>query len=56
MLPKRYQRPACRLRPDGRCWGDVNGLPIYYDDDHLSEQGGQLLVLLFRQIFAKPIS
>lgn len=36
---------------DGRCKGDVDGLPIYYDDDHLSERGGSLLVPMFRQVF-----
>lgn len=43
--------PLPYLCSDGRCWGDVDGLPIYYDDDHLSERGGQLLIPLFRQMF-----
>lgn len=45
--------PLPYLCSDGRCWGDVDGLPIYYDDDHLSERGGQLLIPLFKQIFEK---
>ncbi len=48
--------PRPILCPDGRCWGDVEGLPIYYDDDHLNERGGQLLVPLFQQIFAEPVN
>ncbi len=43
--------PRPYLCSDGRCWGDEDGLPIYFDDDHLNERGGQLLVPLFRQIF-----
>src|SRR5690606_9303611 len=48
--------PRPILCPAGRCWGDVEGLPIYYDDDHLNERGGQLLVPLFQQIFAEPVN
>lgn len=43
--------PLPYLCHDGRCWGDVGGLPIYYDDDHLNERGGELLVPMFRQAF-----
>lgn len=38
----------------GVCRGDKDGLPLYYDDDHLSENGGHLLLPLFRSIFSKP--
>lgn len=31
-----------------RCWGDVDGMPVYFDDHHLNERGGQLLLPLFR--------
>src|SRR5690606_34137892 len=44
--------PRPYLCSDGRCWGDVDGLPAYFDDDHLNERGGQLLVPLFRQMFS----
>ena len=43
--------PLPYLCLDGRCKGDVDGMPIYYDDDHLSERGGILLVPMFRQVF-----
>jgi peptidoglycan/LPS O-acetylase OafA/YrhL len=33
------------------CWGDLNGLPIYFDDDHLNERGSQILRPMFKQIF-----
>jgi hypothetical protein len=43
--------PLPYLCSEGRCWGDVGGRPIYYDDDHLSERGGALLTALFRSAF-----
>ncbi|ODT11023.1 MAG: hypothetical protein ABS35_41730 [Kaistia sp. SCN 65-12] len=45
--------PLPYLCSDGRCWGDVGGRPIYYDDDHLSERGGAQLIPIFQSIF-KP--
>ncbi|MBE0469109.1 MAG: acyltransferase [Methyloprofundus sp.] len=48
--------PRPYLCSDGRCWGDVDGIPVYYDDDHLSERGGQLLIPLFQQIFTDSIN
>lgn len=42
--------PVPYLCSEGRCWGDRDGLPIYYDDDHLNERGGALLIPLFQQI------
>lgn len=39
--------PLPYLCSDGRCWGDKDGLPLYYDDDHLSERGAALLQPLF---------
>lgn len=50
--------PLPYLCLDGRCKGDLDGLPIYYDDNHLNERGGSLLIPMFRQVFegtAKPI-
>lgn len=41
--------PLPYLCREGRCWGDVDGLPIYYDDDHLNERGASLLIPMFRQ-------
>lgn len=31
------------------CYGDVNGRPVYYDDDHLSEYGASLLIPIFKK-------
>ncbi|MFM5305147.1 acyltransferase family protein [Aeromonas caviae] len=36
---------------DGRCWGDKDGRPIYYDGGHLNEFGNKLLVPMFREVF-----
>ncbi|RUO42929.1 hypothetical protein CWE15_05880 [Aliidiomarina taiwanensis] len=33
------------------CWGDKQGRPIYYDDDHLSEYGADFLAPEFSRIF-----
>ncbi|WP_107850592.1 acyltransferase family protein [Oceanimonas marisflavi] len=33
------------------CYGDNGGKPIYYDDDHLNERGGQLLMPIFEEVF-----
>lgn len=43
--------PLPYLCIEGHCRGDRDGLPIYYDDDHLNERGGSLLVAMFRQVF-----
>jgi len=36
---------------EGRCWGDKDGVPIYFDDDHLNERGAALLMPLFKAGF-----
>jgi peptidoglycan/LPS O-acetylase OafA/YrhL len=33
------------------CYGDLNGRPLYFDDDHLSEFGNKVLVPMFSRIF-----
>jgi len=43
--------PTSYLCRNGRCYGSVNGRPLYSDDDHLSEYGNKLLVPMFRQVF-----
>ncbi|EKN3566301.1 acyltransferase family protein [Yersinia enterocolitica] len=43
--------PLPYLCNNDRCWGSVNGKPIYYDDDHLSETGNKLLTPMFKQVF-----
>lgn len=42
--------PIPYLCHDGQCTGDVNGMPIYYDDDHLSMRGADLLIPLFQRV------
>ncbi|MEF9995038.1 MAG: acyltransferase family protein [Burkholderiaceae bacterium] len=43
--------PSEILCREGRCSGERDGLPIYFDDDHLNERGGEFLVPLFRRMF-----
>lgn len=43
--------PLPYLCSDGRCWGDKDGMPIYVDDDHLSERGAALLQPLLETMF-----
>ncbi len=43
--------PLPYLCDDTSCSGSKNGVPIYYDDDHLSERGAALLAPLFESIF-----
>lgn len=45
--------PVPYLCSEGRCWGDLEGVPLYYDDDHLSERGSALLIPLFQKIAAE---
>lgn len=33
------------------CYGDLNGRPLYFDDDHLSEFGNKILVPMFSKVF-----
>ena len=37
------------------CYGDEDGLPMYYDDDHLNERGAGRLIPLFESIFTRPL-
>lgn len=43
--------PTAYLCSGGTCRGARDGIPLYYDDDHLSERGAALLVPMFRSIF-----
>lgn len=43
--------PIPYLCHDGQCSGDRNGLPIYYDDDHLNEHGAALLGPMLKTVF-----
>ncbi|MGM0692501.1 MAG: acyltransferase family protein [Pseudomonadota bacterium] len=41
--------PVPILCREGQCWGDIDGQPVYYDDDHLSETGARFLVPAIKQ-------
>ncbi len=43
--------PLPYLCSHGRCEGAKDGIPIYSDDDHLSERGAELLIPLFSKAF-----
>lgn len=42
--------PLPYLCSDDRCRGSINGRPLYYDDNHLSEYGNRLLIPLFSTV------
>ena len=44
--------PLPYLCDEQYCYGDKEGLPIYYDDDHLNERGAQLLQPLLQSVFS----
>jgi len=46
--------PIDYLCDDEKCMGSLNGRPLYYDDDHLSEYGNKLLVPMFKTIWDAP--
>lgn len=43
--------PLPYLCHDGRCYGSKDAWPIYYDDNHLSERGANIISPLFREVF-----
>ncbi|MBN3966985.1 acyltransferase [Pseudomonas gregormendelii] len=43
--------PLPYLCSEGVCWGDKDGLPLFYDDDHMNERGASLLIPMFREVF-----
>lgn len=42
--------PQNYLCSDGYCKGSSDGIPLYYDDNHLSEYGNKLLMPMFKRI------
>lgn len=46
--------PVPYLCSNGVCHGSQNGIPYYYDDDHLSVAGAHKLAPLFEPIFQSP--
>ena len=47
--------PVPYLCDGERCYGDLDGLPVYYDDDHLNMRGSDLLKPLFKRALLKKI-
>ena len=45
--------PVPYLCDGDRCYGDLDGLPVYYDDDHLNMRGSDLLKKLFEDALLK---
>ncbi|NWB91689.1 acyltransferase family protein [Pseudomonas agarici] len=41
--------PISYLCKDEQCSGSTEGLPIYYDDHHLNERGGEVLIPMFEK-------
>lgn len=44
--------PLPYLCDDQVCRGSKDGMPIYFDDDHLNELGNRLLIPMFTKVFA----
>jgi hypothetical protein len=42
--------PTPYLCPDGKCMGSRNGVPLYFDDNHLVDAGNQQLKDLFKTV------
>jgi len=43
--------PLPYLCDEQKCYGSRDGLPLYVDDNHISELGNRLLVPMFKQVF-----
>jgi len=43
--------PVPYLCPNGRCMGSKNGVPLYFDDNHLVDAGNEQLDGLFKNFF-----
>ena len=48
--------PLPFLCASGKCIGSLNGRPLYYDDNHLSEFGNKVLVPMFDETHTKELS
>ena len=47
--------PLPYLCDDQKCDGTRRGVPLYVDDNHLSERGNRLLVPMFKQVFDSAV-
>jgi peptidoglycan/LPS O-acetylase OafA/YrhL len=43
--------PATKLCADGVCRAEINGAPLYMDENHLSDQGGERMKSLLAPVF-----
>lgn len=43
--------PTPYLCPNGQCMGSKDGVPLYYDDNHLVDSGNKALKGLFKEVF-----
>ena len=48
--------PAPYLCSNDRCHGEVDGVPLYADDNHLSEKGNRLLIPMFEKVLTEKVS
>lgn len=33
------------------CYGDIDGIPLYFDDDHLSSYGSEVISPIYDEVF-----
>ena len=43
--------PIPYLCDENYCYGDKNNIPLYFDDDHLSQYGAQLISPIYEEVF-----
>ena len=45
--------PIPHLCDNEYCYGDINGIPLYYDDDHLSSYGSEIISPMYDEVLKK---
>lgn len=35
------------------CYGDIDGVPLYFDDDHLSSYGSEVISPIYDEVFKR---
>ena len=43
--------PISYFCDDKYCYGDIDGIPLYYDDDHLSSYGSEVISPIYDEVF-----
>jgi len=43
--------PSSYLCDDVSCYGAINGIPLYFDDDHLSSYGAKVIAPIYDEVF-----